>query len=62
MTSSNNCREWDLGNAWLQPGNEPEQPAAYWHHRNYLPHFESAEKVQHITIHLSDSLRLFPNP
>ena len=29
---------------------------AYWHSRGYLPHFESAEKIQHVTFHLGDSL------
>jgi REP element-mobilizing transposase RayT len=27
-----------------------------WHSRGYLPHFESAEKIQHVTFHLADSL------
>jgi REP element-mobilizing transposase RayT len=28
----------------------------YWHSRGYLPHFESAEKIQHVSFHLADSL------
>src|SRR5208337_2350199 len=27
-----------------------------WHSRGYLPHFDSAEKIQHVTFHLADSL------
>jgi putative transposase len=27
-----------------------------WHNREYLPHFESHEVVQHVTFHLADSL------
>jgi REP element-mobilizing transposase RayT len=33
-----------------------EPRASYWHSRGYLPHFESAEKIQHVTFHLADSL------
>jgi putative transposase len=36
------------------PGNTA--PSAWWHSREYLPHFESAETVQHVTIRLADSL------
>jgi type I restriction enzyme R subunit/putative DNA methylase len=28
----------------------------YWHSRGYLPHFESKEKLQHVSFHLADSL------
>jgi putative transposase len=31
-------------------------PAGLWHSRGYLPHFESSEVVQHVTVHLADSL------
>jgi hypothetical protein len=27
-----------------------------WHSRGYLPHFESAGVIQHVTFHLADSL------
>lgn len=27
-----------------------------WHSRRYIPHFESAEVIQHVTFHLADSL------
>jgi putative transposase len=30
--------------------------APTWHSRGYLPHFESAETIQHVTFHLADSL------
>lgn len=33
-----------------------EPGGSYWHSRGYLPHFESAEKIQHVTVHLADSL------
>ena len=29
---------------------------APWHSRGYLPHFESADAIQHVTWHLADSL------
>ena len=29
--------------------------APVWHSRGYIPHFESAEVVQHVTYHLADS-------
>jgi|GEM_PF-1343548 len=32
------------------PGN------AVWHSRGYLPHFDNAEAIQHVTFHLADSL------
>jgi putative transposase len=38
------------------PATQPPGPAAYWHSRGYLPHFESPGTVQHIAIHLADSL------
>ena len=27
-----------------------------WHSRGYLPHYDSSEKIQHVTVHLADSL------
>ena len=33
------------------PSDEPR-----WYSRGYLPHFESASVVQHVTVHLADSL------
>jgi putative transposase len=30
--------------------------APTWHSRGYLPHFESAEAIQHVMFHLADSL------
>lgn len=47
------------GNARLRPGPlnaDPEPGAPRWHSRGYLPHFESAEAIQHVTYHLADSL------
>lgn len=38
----------------IQENGAPSEP--YWHSRGYLPHFESAEKIQHVTFHLADSL------
>ena len=34
----------------------PGVTSGVWHSRGYLPHFESAEVVQHVTYHLADSL------
>ena len=53
------------GNARLQPGSkkpparlEPGAPGVIhgWHSRGYLPHFDSHDATQHVTIHLADSL------
>ena len=33
-----------------------QEDAPAWHSRGYLPHFEGAETVQHVTFHLADSL------
>ena len=33
-----------------------ENGAPRWHSRGYLPHFESAQAIQHVTFHLADSL------
>lgn len=33
-----------------------ENGAPTWHSRGYLPHFESAQAIQHVTFHLADSL------
>jgi hypothetical protein len=38
----------------LKAGLEPGAPR--WRSRGYLPHFESAEAIQHVTYHLADSL------
>ena len=38
------------------PRNLPRDTPRVWHSRGYLPHFESAEVVQHVTFHLADSL------
>jgi REP element-mobilizing transposase RayT len=27
-----------------------------WHSRGYLPHFDSPDKIQHVTVHMADSL------
>ena len=27
-----------------------------WHTRGYLPHFDSPNRIQHVTVHLADSL------
>ncbi len=43
----------DAKNANQEIG-EPSE--SYWHSRGYLPHLESAEKIQHVTFHLADSL------
>lgn len=34
----------------------PREVAPGWKSRGYLPHFESPEKIQHVTFHLGDSL------
>jgi REP element-mobilizing transposase RayT len=34
----------------------PGVAGVVWHSRGYLPHFESSEATQHVTIHLADSL------
>ena len=34
----------------------PGAGEARWHSRGYIPHFESAEAIQHVTFHLADSL------
>src|SRR5215204_5212236 len=56
------------GNATLQRGEVDETASSReedatlergvpgWHSRGYLPHFESAVAVQHVTYHLADSL------
>jgi len=47
------------GNARLQPGplNAGLDPGApRWHSRGYVPHFESADAIQHVTYRLADSL------
>lgn len=38
----------------IQENGAPSTPR--WHSRGYLPHFESAEAIQHVTFHLADSL------
>jgi len=45
-----------ITNNAIQENGEPSSGASYWHSRGYLPHFESAEKIQHVTFHLADSL------
>lgn len=50
------------GNATLQRGVDSEEDTGTepvglgWHSRGYLPHFESTDKLQHVTYHLADSL------
>ena len=46
------------GSAGFQPGSlDAAKPSASkWHSRGYLPHFESADAVQHVTYRLADSL------
>ncbi len=51
------------GNARLQPGRTEDIESANqeigdprWHSRGYMPHFESADAIQHVTYHLADSL------
>jgi len=46
-TGTNRNADQEIGG----PGSEP-----YWHSRGYLPHFEDAGKIQHVTFHLADSL------
>lgn len=41
------------GNARLQPG---QCGLGIWTFRGYLPHFDSPNRVQHVTFHLADSL------
>jgi len=44
--------------ARLEPGvpGAVTEPRYGWRSRGYLPHFESADKIQHVTFHLADSL------
>jgi len=48
------------GTATLQRGANvrifPDWRNGVWHNRNYLPHFESAVAIQHVTFHLADSI------
>jgi hypothetical protein len=39
----------------LKPANQ-EIGVPGWHSRGYLPHFEIAELIQHVTFHLADSM------
>jgi putative transposase len=39
----------------LKPANQ-EIGVPGWHSRGYLPHFERAELIQHVTFHLADSM------
>jgi len=43
---------------WHKAGSELGAPSTTprWHSRGYIPHFESAGAIQHITYHLADSL------
>ena len=34
---------------------DPSVPCR-WHTRGYLPHFDSPNRIQHVTVHLADSL------
>ena len=34
----------------------PGKPSPVWHSRGYIPHFESPNRIQHVTFHLADSL------
>jgi putative transposase len=44
-------------NATLQRGMAGPAPGGpRWHSRGYVPHFESAGAIQHVTYHLADSL------
>ncbi len=38
------------------PRSFPTDAPRVWHSRGYLPHFESADVVQHVIFHLADSL------
>lgn len=50
----------------MDPNREPRQNARQesgdprsrrgWHSRGYLPHFDSPDHIQHVTVHLADSL------
>jgi REP element-mobilizing transposase RayT len=49
----------DLGSeepANQETGVPSEVSTERWHSRWYLPHFESPERIQHVTLHLADSL------
>ncbi len=46
----------DAQNANQEIGEPSEPSGSYWHSRGYLPHLESADKIQHVTFHLADSL------
>lgn len=38
-----------------QESGDPSVPCG-WHTRGYLPHFDSPNRIQHVTVHLADSL------
>ena len=39
-----------------QSAANPHEVQHAWHSRGYLPHFESKHHLQHVTVHLADSL------
>jgi putative transposase len=38
-----------------QESGAPGEPRG-WHSRGYLPHFDGPNRIQHVTVHLADSL------
>jgi putative transposase len=44
------------GESAIQENGDPSKARPAWHSRGYLPHFESALALQHVTFHLADSL------
>jgi hypothetical protein len=39
-----------------ESASNPDEAQHGWHSRGYLPHFESKHHLQHVTVHLADSL------
>jgi len=58
MNDGNATLQRGMLKAGLEPGDPSGDPsgAPRWRSRGYLPHFESAEAIQHVTYHLADSL------
>lgn len=56
VPSSSGGTDAHPGNATLPNGVTAEISVPFWHNRGYLPHFECASAIPHITFHLADSL------
>ena len=50
------AEQWDRrGERARQESGDPRELRG-WHSRGYLPHFDSPNRIQHVTVHLADSL------